>query len=127
MPSGKAHCIRSPQTLLAALDADGEGRGVRRDLQLQRDGAVLVRRAQRLALPGDLVVGHLALDRLAILDLSSTHELQLRPLCKSRQRVTSILLTIQKSKCKNIKCCGCECDRDPTLPDAKIEPEEIRP
>ena len=29
--------------------------------------------------------------------------------------VTSILLTIQKSKCKNIKCCGCECDRDPKL------------
>ena len=25
-------------------------------------------------------------------------------------------MTIQKSKCKNIKCCGCECDRDPTLP-----------
>ena len=32
--------------------------------------------------------------------------------------VTSVLLTIQKSKCKNIKCCGCECDRDPTLPSA---------
>ena len=30
--------------------------------------------------------------------------------------MTSVLLTIQKSKCKNIKCCGCECDRDPTLP-----------
>ena len=29
--------------------------------------------------------------------------------------MTSILLTIQKSKCKKIKCCGCECDRDPTL------------
>ena len=29
--------------------------------------------------------------------------------------VTSILLTIQESKCKNIKCCGCECDRDPKL------------
>ena len=29
--------------------------------------------------------------------------------------VTSILLTIQKSKCKNIKCCGCQCDRDPQL------------
>ena len=41
--------------------------------------------------------------------------------------VTSILLTIQKSKCKNIKCCGCECDRDPTLPDPKIESEETRP
>ena len=30
--------------------------------------------------------------------------------------MTSVLLTIQKSKCKNIKCCGCECDRDPTVP-----------
>ena len=30
--------------------------------------------------------------------------------------MTSVLLTIQKSKCKNIKCCGCECDRNPTLP-----------
>ena len=33
--------------------------------------------------------------------------------------MTSVLLTSQKSKCKNIntvKCCGCECDRDPTLP-----------
>ena len=30
-------------------------------------------------------------------------------------------LTIQKSKCKNIKCCGCECDRDPTLPDPETE------
>ena len=30
--------------------------------------------------------------------------------------VTSVLLTIQKSKCKNIKCCGCECDR--SRPDA---------
>jgi hypothetical protein len=29
--------------------------------------------------------------------------------------LTSILLTIQKSKCKNIKCCGCECGRDPKL------------
>lgn len=25
--------------------------------------------------------------------------------------LTSILLTIQKSKCKKIKCCGAECDR----------------
>ena len=30
--------------------------------------------------------------------------------------MTSVLLTIQKSNCKSIKCCGCECDRDPTLP-----------
>ena len=37
--------------------------------------------------------------------------------------VTSVLLTIQKSKCKNIKCCGCECDRDPTLPSAS--PSEV--
>ena len=29
--------------------------------------------------------------------------------------MTSILLTIQKSKCKKIKCFGCGCDRDPTL------------
>ena len=50
--------------------------------------------------------------------------------------MTSILLTVQKSKCKKIKCCGCECDRDPALqdhkiesalPDPKIESEEIRP
>ena len=42
--------------------------------------------------------------------------------------VTSVLLTIQKSKCKNIKCCGCECDRDPTLPSASpSEAEEPRP
>jgi hypothetical protein len=34
--------------------------------------------------------------------------------------VTSILLTIQKSKCKNIKCPW-------SLPDPKIESEEIRP
>ena len=38
--------------------------------------------------------------------------------------VTSVLLTIQKSKCKNIKCCGCECDRDPTLPSATPSEEE---
>ena len=29
--------------------------------------------------------------------------------------LTSILLTIQKSKCRTIKCCGCECDRDPSF------------
>ena len=27
--------------------------------------------------------------------------------------ITSILLTIQKSKCDKIKCCGAECHRDP--------------
>ena len=42
--------------------------------------------------------------------------------------VTSVLLTIQKSKCKNIKCCGCECDRDPKLPSASTsEVEEPQP
>ena len=40
--------------------------------------------------------------------------------------MTSVLLTIQKSKCKNIKCCGCECDRDPTLP-AKDGEEPTQP
>eukprot|EP01043_Picozoa_sp_COSAG02_P036065 COSAG02_NODE_2621_length_8402_cov_12.631218_2_plen_65_part_00 len=30
--------------------------------------------------------------------------------------LTSILLTVQKSKCTTIKCCGCQCDRDPTVP-----------
>ena len=29
--------------------------------------------------------------------------------------LTSILLTIQKSKCRKIKCCGCECNRDPSF------------
>lgn len=29
--------------------------------------------------------------------------------------LTSILLTIQKSKCRTIKCCGCECNRDPSF------------
>ena len=27
--------------------------------------------------------------------------------------VTGILIVLQKSKCKNIKCCGTQCDRDP--------------
>jgi hypothetical protein len=40
--------------------------------------------------------------------------------------MTSVLLTIQKSKCKNIKCCGCECDRDPTVP-AKDGEEPTQP
>ena len=29
--------------------------------------------------------------------------------------LTSILLAIQKSKCRTIKCCGCECNRDPSF------------
>ena len=32
--------------------------------------------------------------------------------------VTGILIVLQKSKCKNIKCCGTQCDRDP---EARIE------
>ena len=38
--------------------------------------------------------------------------------------LTTLLLTIQKSKCKHIKCCGCECDRDRTEPDAPEEEQE---
>ena len=30
--------------------------------------------------------------------------------------LTSILLTVQKRKCTTIKCCGCHCDRDPSIP-----------
>mgnify|MGYP003137852450 CR=1 FL=1 len=37
--------------------------------------------------------------------------------------ITSILLTIQKSKCKKIKCCGCSCDRDPTIKTNTSVPE----
>ena len=46
-----------------------------------------------------------------------------RPRCVFRcgGRYCDEYLTIQKSKCKNIKCCGCECDRDPTLPDPETE------
>ena len=45
-----------------------------------------------------------------------------------RDECAAALLTIQKSKYKNIKCCGCECDRDPTLPSASpSEVEEPQP
>ena len=39
--------------------------------------------------------------------------------------LTSILLTIQKSKCKTIKCCGLQCERDPTKkpPDDPATPQ----
>eukprot|EP01045_Picozoa_sp_COSAG04_P014966 COSAG04_NODE_1154_length_8051_cov_26.213531_3_plen_67_part_00 len=37
--------------------------------------------------------------------------------------LTTLLLTIQKSKCKHIKCCGCECDRDPVPAPAAAEEE----
>ena len=30
--------------------------------------------------------------------------------------LTSILLTIQKSRCKKIHCCGLKCERDPKNP-----------
>ena len=36
--------------------------------------------------------------------------------------LTSILLTIQKSKCTTIKCCGCQCDRDPSIPSTVTVP-----
>jgi hypothetical protein len=29
--------------------------------------------------------------------------------------ITSLLMTVQKSKCKTIDCCCMKCDRDPTL------------
>ena len=38
--------------------------------------------------------------------------------------LTSLLLTIQKSKCSKIGCCGAECIRDPNL---KTNPEPIVP
>ena len=43
--------------------------------------------------------------------------------------ITSLLLTIQKSKCKRIKVCGCECDRDPRVRTPELEPdaEEVAP
>ena len=36
--------------------------------------------------------------------------------------VTGILVVLQHSKCKRIKCCGCECERDLT----EIKKEEIK-
>ena len=41
--------------------------------------------------------------------------------------LTTLLLTIQKSKCRHIKCCGCECDRDRTAPESEPEPEGEQP
>ena len=40
--------------------------------------------------------------------------------------ITSLLLTFQKSKCKRIKMCGCECDRDPKVRTPEPE-EEVAP
>ena len=36
--------------------------------------------------------------------------------------LTSLLLTIQKSKCSKIGCCGAECIRDPRLKTEEIIP-----
>lgn len=41
--------------------------------------------------------------------------------------MTSLLLTIFKSKCKTIKCCGCECMRDPTIKNTESTPPTPRP
>jgi len=38
--------------------------------------------------------------------------------------ITSILLTIQKSKCEKIKCCGAECNRKvPDKPEGSGSPQ----
>jgi hypothetical protein len=37
--------------------------------------------------------------------------------------ITGILIALQHSKCKKIKCCGCECDRDVNAD----EPQPDRP
>ena len=42
--------------------------------------------------------------------------------------ITTLLLTVQKSKCRHIKSpCGCECDRDRTAPEPEPEPEGEQP
>ena len=41
--------------------------------------------------------------------------------------ITSLLLTIQKSKCKNIKCCCLQCERDPTLKTTASKEPTISP
>ena len=33
--------------------------------------------------------------------------------------ITGILIALQSSRCKKIKCCGCECDRSPPEPKQK--------
>ncbi len=35
--------------------------------------------------------------------------------------ITGILIALQHSRCKKIKCCGCECDRDLKAEDAARE------
>ncbi len=39
--------------------------------------------------------------------------------------LTSVLLTIQKSKCDNIKCCCIECHRKPELKTNTSQPEQV--
>ena len=41
--------------------------------------------------------------------------------------LTTLLLTVQKSKCRHIKCCGYECDRDRTAPEPEPEEEQEQP
>ena len=40
--------------------------------------------------------------------------------------LTSLILTVQKSRCKSIKCCGTECQREikdkPPVPPAPVAP-----
>ena len=35
--------------------------------------------------------------------------------------VTGILIVLQKSKCKHIKCCGTQCERDPDRINPPVE------
>lgn len=41
--------------------------------------------------------------------------------------ITGILIALQHSKCKKIKCCGCECDRDLTAEEPEQQQEGNRP
>ena len=41
--------------------------------------------------------------------------------------ITSLLLTIQKSKCKRVKCCGILCDREVKPPEPAPEAPEPEP
>ena len=36
--------------------------------------------------------------------------------------IATILFAIQKSSCTSIKCCGCECKRDPKLVKKHLDP-----
>ena len=41
--------------------------------------------------------------------------------------ITSLLMTIQKSKCKTINCCCIKCERDPTLKTGDNTPRPSNP